>query len=451
MTFGQLRNCARFAALATVFVVPFWGQSYITGANTGAEHKLSNAPDTVTFTLTVNGAGTYSLAGGIYYLKSGTTTTGNVTFSIVDTSSTVLASVTQSQSQFCSGFANCQQYAYHTFTFASPVSLPGSGATYTVLFTSDADPEQNSAYFVKGSADLAVATGVVPATADLTVTKDVGSTTFNLGQSGAAYDIRVNNIGSGASSGTVTVTDTLDANLSYVSAAGTGWACGHVGQVVTCTSSTAIAAGGTASAITLTVNVASSGETSVTNNVAVSGGGETNTANDTFQLVTNVSVPDLTVTKDASPSTFSPGQTGVTYNLRVSNIGAAASTGTVAVTDTLDANLSYVSATGTGWSCGAVGHVVTCTSTTAIAAAGNAAVIVLTADVVSNGETSVTNHISVSGGGQTNTTNDTFQLVTNVGTPPSIPALSTLALAMLALLLGGFSMLLLKGRAQTSI
>jgi uncharacterized repeat protein (TIGR01451 family) len=77
--------------------------------------------------------------------------------------------------------------------------------------------------------------------------------------------------------------------------------------------------------------------------------------------VTTEPVVDLQLTKTHAGN-FNAGSTGV-YTLRVTN-GAVAmdpELGTVTVTDTLPAGFSYVSGTGTGWSCAAAGQVVTCT------------------------------------------------------------------------------------------
>ncbi len=157
-------------------------------------------------------------------------------------------------------------------------------------------------------------------------------------------------------------------------APGQAGACGAAGQVVTCTSNTVINAGNNGNPITLTVNVARNAGSPLVNSVSVSGGGETYTANDTATDSTIVNVnqlPDLTVAKTHTGA-FYLGQTGAQYTITVSNIGGGATTGTITVTDTLPAGLTYVSGAGTGWTCAAAGQVVTCTSNTTIAAGSQA-------------------------------------------------------------------------------
>jgi uncharacterized repeat protein (TIGR01451 family) len=107
---------------------------------------------------------------------------------------------------------------------------------------------------------------------DLRVEKS-SSATFREGGQGT-YTINVRNVGMGATSAPVTVTDNLPNRLSYVSAAGSSWSCSASGRVVTCSTAAVIAAGASAPPITLTVSVANNAAPSVTNEVTVSGGDE---------------------------------------------------------------------------------------------------------------------------------------------------------------------------------
>ncbi|MFL6282304.1 MAG: beta strand repeat-containing protein [Pyrinomonadaceae bacterium] len=246
---------------------------------------------------------------------------------------------------------------------------------------------------------------------DLTIVKTHAGN-FTQGQNGT-YTITATNSGGAATSGTITISDTLPAGLTYVSATGTGWTCGAAGQVVTCTRSDALAAGASYPAITLTISVAPNSALSLTNTATVSGGGQTNTSNDSSSNPTTVNgVADVTIAKTHTGN-FTRGSTG-SYTLTVSNAGGAATSGTVTVTDTLPTGLSYVVATGTGWTCGAVGQVVTCTRSDALAAGASYPAITLVANVLQTAASSVTNTGAVSGGGQTNTANDSSSDPTNI-------------------------------------
>jgi uncharacterized repeat protein (TIGR01451 family) len=171
--------------------------------------------------------------------------------------------------------------------------------------------------------------------------------------------------------------------------------------------------------MTITVNVAANGQTSATNLVTVSGGGNQVNTNTSFTLVSVVNNTNLSVSKTASPAIFTQGQNGV-YTIVARNNGNFDSSGMITVTDTLDPNLTLVSATGLGWSCSAAAQVETCTTSAVIAAGAAAPPITLTVKVAATAATSVTNNVTVAGGGGTNT-NNSFQLVSNV-----VPALFTI-------------------------
>ena len=89
--------------------------------------------------------------------------------------------------------------------------------------------------------------------------------------------------------------------------------------------------------------------------------GRTGAGNNSASVNTTVVSPDLRVTKSHAGN-FTVGVNGV-YTITVDNtLGTAPTSGAITVTDTLPTGLTFVSATGTGWACGAVGQVVTCTS-----------------------------------------------------------------------------------------
>ena len=84
------------------------------------------------------------------------------------------------------------------------------------------------------------------------------------------------------------------------------------------------------------------------------------------------------------------------YTLLVSNAGSPIASGTTTVVkDTLAAGLSFVSGTGTGWTCAAAAQVVTCTSTAGIPAGADMAPITLTVAVAGSMGTTVSNQASV--------------------------------------------------------
>jgi uncharacterized repeat protein (TIGR01451 family) len=256
---------------------------------------------------------------------------------------------------------------------------------------------------------------------DLTITK-THAASFTQGQRGATYSITVSNPGSGPSAGAVTATDTLPAGLTPTAAVGTGWACNPPsGQTVSCTRSDALAAGAYYPVITLSVNVANNAASSLTNTVTVSGGGDVDPGNNTATDNTTVGGgPDLTVTKTHAQD-FRQGEQGATYSIVVKNSGLAPTAGPVIVVDTVPAGLAPVTAVGTGWSCGApAGQTVTCTRSDALAAGQSYEAITLTVNVAINAASSLTNTVTVSGGGDVNPGNDTDTDVTPVTPEPDL-------------------------------
>ncbi|MDE2179332.1 MAG: IPTL-CTERM sorting domain-containing protein [candidate division NC10 bacterium] len=130
--------------------------------------------------------------------------------------------------------------------------------------------------------------------------------------------------------------------------------------------------------------------------------------------------PDLTITKTHSGNFFR-GQSGATYTLTVKNVGLAPTSGTVTVVDTLPTGLTATGIAGTGWSC--VVGTLTCTRADALGAGSSYPVITLTVNVATNAAASVTNTAVVSGGGETNTSNDSASDPTTVD-PVSMPDLT---------------------------
>jgi uncharacterized repeat protein (TIGR01451 family) len=244
---------------------------------------------------------------------------------------------------------------------------------------------------------------------------------FTQGQTGAAYTLTANNIGTGATSGMVTVTDTLPTGLTATAIGGTGWTCTLAS--LNCTRSDSLAAGGSYPAITLTVNVAGNAPASVTNTAAVAGGGETNTSNDTASdptTITAPATPDLTLTKSHTGN-FTQGQTGAAYTLTAKNIGTGATTGTVTVTDTPPTGLTATAIGGTGWVCTLTS--LNCTRSDTLGAGSSYPAITLTVNVAGNAPASVTNTGGVAGGGETNTANDSASDPTTI-TAPATPDLT---------------------------
>ena len=114
--------------------------------------------------------------------------------------------------------------------------------------------------------------------------------------------------------------------------------------------------------------------------------------------------PDLTITK-THVGNFTQGQTGATYMITATNSGGFATSATVSVSDTVPSGLTATAITGTGWNCTQPAG--PCTRSDVLAAGASYPGLTLTVNVAGNAPASVTNTATVSGGGETNTGNDT--------------------------------------------
>ena len=324
-----------------------------------------------------------------------------------------------------------------TATLTINVSVTGATAitnmaqiSHSDQFDPDSTPNNSVA-----SEDDQASVVIVPSP-DLQITK-VAVGTFTVGTN-STYRISVNNLlGSAATSAAYTVTDTMVPSLTIVGTpSGPGWNCSaSTSTQLSCTSSTAIAAGGTnPGLITLTVLPSAAASPSVTNVATVAGGGEpaSNSGNNSSGVITTAvcagSCPDLVVNKTLSVASLTVGVNTSVYTLSVTNTGGLTTgTSTYTITDNLPAGLTLAAAptAGPGWTCtpnaGALENVVNgtkviCSRSTAVVPGGTSSTITFTVIVGNAAAPSVTNTASVSGGGEPTsaTGNNSTSLVTPV-------------------------------------
>jgi uncharacterized repeat protein (TIGR01451 family) len=213
------------------------------------------------------------------------------------------------------------------------------------------------------------ATGV-SALADLAIAKSGPATVVAAGV--VSYDLVVTNAGPSDAVGLV-VTDTLPGGVAFVSATGTGWTCSNAGNVtVTCTEPT-LATGATAPTVTVVVT-APDQATSLTNTSSVASSTADPDPTDNNDSATTAVTPsaDVAIVK-SGPAAVPAGGT-VSYDLVVSNAGPSDAT-TLAVTDTLPAGVSLVSASGAGWACSNVASTSVTCATAVLATGASAATI----------------------------------------------------------------------------
>jgi hypothetical protein len=178
---------------------------------------------------------------------------------------------------------------YYLTTSASP-SVGGSITPASGWYTSGATPSisasANALYQFTGFTGALTGTTTpqnvtmnqpVTVTANFVTAVPVWSITsqhsgsFLQGQTGATYTVTLTNQPNAfASSGTVTVTDTVSSGLTITAMSGAGWTCNFA--TATCARSDALAPG-SSYPITVTVNVAATATSPQTNQATVTGGG----------------------------------------------------------------------------------------------------------------------------------------------------------------------------------
>jgi len=219
---------------------------------------------------------------------------------------------------------------------------------------------------------------------------------FTQGQHGAAYTITVSNAANAApATGPVTVADALPSGLSLVSITGPVWSCSNT--TATCTIDGAMPGGFGFPPITVSVNVAATAPSPQVNLASVSGGGSASANTSDSTTIGSTAAPSLSIVSSHTGS-FTQGQQGATYTLNISNAAGAASTsGTVTVTETLPSGLALASMSGTGWTCAAGAD--TCTRGDSLAGGSSYPAIAVTVNVAANAGSPQVNSVSVAGGG----------------------------------------------------
>jgi uncharacterized repeat protein (TIGR01451 family) len=165
---------------------------------------------------------------------------------------------------------------------------------------------------------------------------------------------------------------------------------------VTCTHAGPLAAGAT-SIITIVVAVGAGVAPTVINVADVSSATTdldptNNSSSDPTTIIADV---DLSIDKQLVVPPVSGGD--ATWTLIVRNLGESDAVGPITVTDVLPAGLTFVSGTGDGWTCSAVGQVVTCVHDGPLAAGASSTITLVTLVTAAPG-TAITNSASVSSG-----------------------------------------------------
>jgi len=312
------RNIARIGAAAAVAMALVLTTTIVAGAAlplSGATKKLYtvdvsphsvNTGATVTFTATItNKASSQSLGSCNLTAPAGFT----------------LLSTTQPQQGTATLVGNVVQLRNLNDAMNAVRSVglsaktPTTAGTYTwgveCRQSNDFNPDQPSNQFTLDAANSNLKTTVstpLPS-ADIAVTSNTDSPDPVVGANTVEYTVVVHNNGP-ATSGSLTLADSLPAGGSITSVAATNWTCSGTGASTSCTHA-AIASGADAESVVVRV-LAPNSDTTITNHAAVSQSGATDPAPGN-----NASDQSTTVTQDSSctSGTISCGTGRIVYSL----------------------------------------------------------------------------------------------------------------------------------------
>lgn len=335
----------------------------------------------VTYSFNLGTPGTCPASATMTYVGAGVTATYNA--------ATCAFTITGLPTTLASG-------ADHTFNFQYPAPASGNVvATSTIAAAQDPLPGTNSP-------NTATATTQVQS-ADLAISKTTSTPVVQGGP--VTFTLRAWNNGPRVVAG-ASIFDNVPAGITGVT-----WTCTAVGTANCQTTSGSGNSVGVLVDLGVDTGAATSGDTSyvdiVITGTATTAGALSNTATIAVPTGTadpttanNSSTSNSTVLAGADLSLVKTAGTVVTagqnlvYTLAVNN-GGAASASSVSVTDTFPAGLTFVSASGTGWTCANAAGTVTCTRPTL--AVGAAPAITLTLAVPANyaGTNPVANTASV--------------------------------------------------------
>jgi uncharacterized repeat protein (TIGR01451 family) len=331
--------------------------------------------------IAINGSASTSVTGG----GNGTTTTSSDAYGATSGSSGNVLSITSSQVSGADSTAECKPVVTttKTTTTASVTNSPtGTLATYTIVVANAAN--LSSALQVNISDPL---------------------------PSGFTYSTTVTLALNGGSSRTTTVDPTAGSatpNWGTFSIPGGGNVSITFRAAVASTVALGTYQNSASSVYSDPVRTAANGTVTVTYNSASSTGEDV-----------TVVASDLTITKTHTGN-FTQAQVGATYTLTVTNSGTAATSGVVTVVENAPTGLTVTAMSGTGWTCVLASF--SCTRSNALAAAASYPTITVTVTVANNAPASLTNSVTVSGGNEANTSNDTATDPTTIAgaAPPNI-------------------------------
>ena len=297
-----------------------------------------------------------------------------------------------------------------TSALTGTINGPAAAAVLTL-------PAPGAAGSLGANKDIVIAT-----VSDLAISlTHVGN--FSQGGTGT-YTATVNNIGPGdkPAATLVTVTEAPPAGMTVTAMSGTGWTCTTLPN---CTRSDVLTASSSYAAITVTVAIAANATSPLLNSASVTtAANDTNAGNNTVNDATVIVQPDLTIAKTHTGN-FTQGQSGATYTVVVTNLGAGDKLAAtlVTVTDNAPSGLTVTAMAGGGWTCTTLPN---CTRNDVLTIGASYPAITVTVSVAGNATSPLVNSATVSTAAlESNNGNNSANASTVIIAPPDLTVTKT--------------------------
>lgn len=209
-----------------------------------------------------------------------------------------------------------------------------------------------------------------------------------------SYDLTASNNGPNSAADAQIVFN-LPADVDYQGFSGSNWSCSDAGQVITCNYSSSIAVSGVSSSLSISGQVLSSTAGTLTSSATVSSttpDGIPDNNTQTHDLTVEAGT-DLSMSKSIDSDPVTAGAP-VQFTLLVNNNGPMTATNLL-VTDTLPADYTAISASGTDWGCGVTGQTVSCTRSSQVQGSSTILIDAIAPATAPPGGTTHTNNATV--------------------------------------------------------
>ncbi|MBB5381581.1 MULTISPECIES: DUF11 domain-containing protein [unclassified Janthinobacterium] len=280
--------------------------------------------------------------------------------------------------------ATCAAVAGNILTCTVPAGLAGGAAASVNVtarpavagtFANSVVPSGPDGPLCLAPADCATSSTVT--SPSVAVTKTADKSSANLGDT-ISWTLKAVNSGTGATTGVITLTDTLPVNVSALQILPVAPAtCAAVtGNTLTCSVPAGLAGGGGVASIVVKAVANAAG--TVANSLLPSGPDNPVCATPAdCQTSTNVTSPSVTVKKTADRASVNVGD-AITWTLTASNGGTGPTTGIVSLADSLPAGLANIQVTPQApTTCAAIaGSTLTCSVPAGLAPGASAKVVV---------------------------------------------------------------------------